>query len=212
MRMDRWGAESDMVRSRSATRSTRASATRHLSRRGGLACFGCVTAPRAMHSSASRRGVSPTVVAGGFAASASTGALIAMGRRLGSIRLPFAAIGATLAHATISSEATALVVIGLLSHVVLSFVWATLFVLLVTRGWRLSTAGAVTGIAQFALSWIVASVTHRGLASVLPLGDRMVLALVIAASCAIGVRVAAGPQNAPNSRGMHGSERGESRM
>jgi hypothetical protein len=165
-----------------------------------------------MHGSASSRGVSPTVVAGGLAASASTGALIAMGRRLGSIRLPFAAIGATLAHATISSDATAFVLVGLLSHVLLSFVWATLFVLLVTRGWRFATAAVATGIAQFALSWVVASATDRGLASVLPLGDRVVLAVVIAVSCAVGVRVAVGPQNALSSRGMHGPEDRDSRM
>ncbi len=145
-----------------------------------------------MPTSVSRRGVAPTVVAGGLAASASTGALIAMGRRLGSIRLPFAAIGATLAHATISSETTALVFFGFVLHVLLSFVWAAAFVFLVTRGWRLATAGIAIGVAEFALSWIVALSTGRGLASVLALGDRLVLALVIAVSCVVGVRVAVG--------------------
>jgi hypothetical protein len=165
-----------------------------------------------MQMSASRRGVSPTVVAGGLAASASTGALVAMGRRLGSIRLPFDAIGATLAHTTVSSDALAVALLGFLIHFVLCFAWAMLFVLLVTRGWRLSAAGVATGIAQFALSWVVASATSRGLASLLPLGDRVVLAVVIAVSCAVGIRVAVGPQNAPSSRGMHGPENGETRM
>ena len=81
-----------------------------------------------MPKSVSRRGVAPVVVAGGIVASASTGALIAMGRRLGSIRLPFAAIGATLAHATSSSETTALVLVGFVCHVLLSFMWAVAFV------------------------------------------------------------------------------------
>jgi hypothetical protein len=150
-------------------------------------------------------------VAGGLAASASTGALIAMGRRLGSIRLPFAAIGATLAHTTISSGTTSLVVVGFVSHVLLSFAWAIAFVALVTRGWRLATAGIVIGCVQFALSWITARVTGSGLASVLPLGDRMVLAVVIAASLVVGIRVAVA-QNALDARAMHDSSQGETRM
>jgi hypothetical protein len=167
-----------------------------------------------MRSSVSRRGVAPTVVAGGLAASASTGALIAMGRRLGSIRLPFAAIGATLAHTSNSSEAMALVVVGFAGHVLLSFLWAIAFVALVTRGWRLATAGIVIGCGEFALSWVTARVTGSGLASVLPLGDRVVLAVVIAVSCIIGIRVAVEPppQNASGSGAMHDSSQGETRM
>lgn len=150
-------------------------------------------------------------MAGGLAASASTGALIAMGRRLGSIRLPFAAIGATLAHTTISSGTTSLVVVGFVSHVLLSFVWAIAFVALVTRGWRLASAGIVIGSVQFALSWITARVTGSGLASVVPLGDRMVLAVVIAVSLVVGIRVAVA-QNALDARAMHDSSQGETRM
>ena len=163
--------------------------------------------------SPSRRGVSPTIVAGGLAASASTGALVSMGRRLGSVRLPFAAIGATLAHTTISSEAMWLVLVGFVGHVVLSFVWAIAFVALITRGWRLTTAGIVIGCGQFALSWVTARVSGAGLASILPLGDRAVLAIVIAVSCVVGIRVAVAPsQNASDSRGMHGPPHGETRM
>jgi hypothetical protein len=166
-----------------------------------------------MPTSVPRRGVAPVVVAGGLAASASTGALIAMGRRLGSIRLPFAAIGATLAHATISGEASALVLVGFVCHVLMSFVWAAAFVFLVTRGWRLISAGFVIGIAEFALSWVVALSTGRGLASVLALGDRLVLALVIAVSCVVGVRLAvAPPQNASPFGAMNKSSHGETRM
>jgi hypothetical protein len=160
-----------------------------------------------------RRGVSPTIVAGGLAASASTGALIAMGRRLGSARLPFAAIGATLAHTSNSSEAMGLVLVGFVGHALLSFMWAIAFVALVTRGWRLATAGIVIGCGEFALSWVTARVANAGLASILPLGDRVVLAVVIAVSCVVGIRVAVAPsQNASESRGMHGSSHGETRM
>ena len=164
-----------------------------------------------MRDPASRRVVAPTIVAGGLAASASTGALIAMGRRLGSIRLPFAAIGATLAHTTISSGTTSLVIVGFVGHVLLSFVWAIAFVALVTRGWRLASAGIVIGCVQFALSWITARVTGSGLASVVPLGDRMVLAVVIAASLVVGIRVAVA-QNASDSSAMHDSSQSETRM
>lgn len=166
-----------------------------------------------MPTSVPRRGVAPVVVAGGLAASASIGALIAMGRRLGSIRLPFAAIGATLAHATISSDSTALVLVGLVCHVLLSFVWAAAFVFLVTRGWRLLSAGFAIGIAEFALSWIVALSTGRGVASVLALGDRLVLALVIAVACVVGVRLALAPsQNASPQGATNKSSQGETRM
>ena len=150
-------------------------------------------------------------MAGGLAASASTGALIAIGRRLGSVRLPFAAIGATLAHTTITGTATPLVIVGFVGHVLLSFVWAIAFVALVTRGWRLAAAGIVIGCAEFALSWITASVTGSGLASVVPLGDRVVVAMVIAVSLVVGIRVAVG-QDAFDSRAMHDSSQGETRM
>jgi hypothetical protein len=170
-----------------------------------------VTDPIPTRSPTSRRVVAPTIVAGGLAASASTGALIAIGRRLGSIRLPFAAIGATLAHTTITSGAMPLVIVGLVSHVLLSFVWAIVFVALVTRGWRLATAGIVIGCAQFALSWITASVTGSGVASVVPLGDRVVVAIVTAVSLVVGIRVAVG-QDGVDSRAMHNSSQGETRM
>jgi hypothetical protein len=166
-----------------------------------------------MPSFAPRRVVSPAVVAGGLAASATVGALIAMGRRLGNMWLPFAAVGAALAHRTVSSEAAGLVVLGLALHVLLSFVWAMVFVSLVTRGWRQASAGAVIGISEIALSWIVSLLTGNGLASVLPLGDRLELAVVSAASLVVGLRLAVGPpRNAPNSRGLHESARGETRM
>lgn len=137
-----------------------------------------------------RRFVAPTVVAGGLAASATTGALIAIGRRLGNIWLPFAGIGATLAHRTISSSATGLVVVGLAIHVVMSFVWAIVFVSLVTRSWRPWTAGVVTGFAELLVSWAVARVTGGGLASQLAIGDRVVVAVVSVASLVVALRLA----------------------
>jgi low affinity Fe/Cu permease len=134
-----------------------------------------------------------------------------MGRRLGSVRLPFAAIGATLAHMPVASGSTALVIVGFVSHVLLCFLWAMALVALVTRGWRLAAAGIVIGCAQLALSWITARVTDSGLGSVLQLGDRLVLAAVIAVSLVVGIRVAV-VQNASDARAMHDSSQGETRM
>jgi hypothetical protein len=159
---------------------------RHLRVRVATVCFGNVTA----ETSADRRlFVAPTVVAGGLAASATTGALIAIGRRIGSIWLPFAAIGATLAHRTISSSATGLIFIGLVIHVVMSFAWAIVFVSLVTRGWRSWMAGAATGCAELLVSWAVARVTGEGLGSQLAIGDRLVLAVVSVASLIVALRL-----------------------
>jgi len=97
------------------------------------------------------------------------------------------------------------------SHVLLSFVWAIAFVALVTRGWRLAAAGIVIGCAEFALSWITASVTGSGLASVVPLGDRVVLAVVIAASLVVGLRVSVA-SDALDVRTRNDSSQGETRM
>ena len=156
-------------------------------RRAVAACFGGVTAET---SAERRRFVAPTVVAGGLAASATTGALIAIGRRLGSIWLPFAAIGATLAHRTISGGASGLVVVGLVIHVVMSFLWAVVFVGLVTRQWRWWGAGIVTGCAELLVSWAVARVTGGGLASLLAVGDRLVLTIASVGSFVVALWLA----------------------
>lgn len=150
-----------------------------------------------MRSSENPRVVAPTVVSGGLSASAAGGALIAMGRRLGNVWLGFAAIGATLAHKTISSEATGLVLLGVVIHVLTSFVWAIVLVSLVTLGWKPWAAGVVIGCAEFALSWAIATATGSGLASVLAFGDRLVLVVVSAASLVVGLKLAiARPRNA----------------
>ena len=79
---------------------------------------------------------------------------------------------------------------GLVIHVVMSFIWAIVFVSLVTRNSRSSTAGAVTGFAELLVSWAVARTTDEGLASQLAIGDRLVLAVVSVASLVIALRLA----------------------
>ena len=79
---------------------------------------------------------------------------------------------------------------GLAIHVVMSFAWAILFVSLVTRGWRPWTAGVATGFAELLVSWAVVRMTGEGLASLLAIGDRLVVAIVSVASLIIALRLA----------------------
>jgi hypothetical protein len=130
-------------------------------------------------------------VVGSVAASATTGALIAIGRRLGNAGLPFASMGAALLHRTTSSAETGLVLAGVGLHLFSTICWALIFVWLVRRmRWRLSAAAFAVTLAVFVAHWIGAWSTGSGLASVLPLGDRLVLAIVFAGSLVVGMRLA----------------------
>lgn len=135
---------------------------------------------------------------GGLAAAATTGALIAMGRRLGSAGVPFAAIGATLVHRTVSSTAVSLVFAGLVVHLVAVFIWSAVFLWIVRRyPSRVAAAAIVVAAGAFVVSWLVAWSSGAGLSSVLPLGDRLVLAVVLAGTLVLGMRFAFFPsQNA----------------
>jgi hypothetical protein len=128
-------------------------------------------------------------------AGATTGALIAIGHRLGSVGLPFAATAAALLRRTATSADASLVTIGLGLHVVLMLAWSALFMWLVrARGWSVGIAALSVAVLAHALNWVVAWQTGNGIASVLPLGDRIVLAIVFAAALAIGIRFAFSPK------------------
>lgn len=147
--------------------------------------FWCVS------SRASAGPASTGVIVGGVAAAATTGALIAMGHRLGSAALPFAAISAALFRRATASGAVGLVFAGVVLHVTAIVVWSVVFAWLVERlRWPSIVAGAFIGAAQFALSWLVAWGTGEGLAAVLPLGDRIVFALILTVSLVVGMRFA----------------------
>lgn len=128
----------------------------------------------------------------GLVVSAATiGALIGIGHRLGSVALPFAATAAALLRRTATSSDAQLIAIGLALQVVLTFVWTGIFVWLARgRGWKPSVAAIVVAAVMHALTWLVARTTGNGVASVLPLGDRIVLAIVLAGALAIGIRFA----------------------
>jgi hypothetical protein len=125
------------------------------------------------------------------AAAATTGALVAMGHRLGSVALPFAAIGATLLRQTVTARSANLVFAGLVFHVTLAFAWSFVFVFLVRRArWRDISAAIAIGLGELVTSWLVTSLSGAGIASVLQLGDRIVLALVYALALVVGMRFA----------------------
>ena len=146
-----------------------------------------------------RQAISPSVVVGGVAAAATTGALVAIGHRLGDAGWPFAAIGDALLHrSSLGGGIAAVVVVGVLIHVAITFVWAAVFVWLIER-WRVRDwiAGVVVAVAQLVLSWLVAVSTGSGIATVLPFGDRAIVAVVLGIALVVGMRLASTPsQNA----------------
>src|ERR1043165_1660255 len=102
---------------------------------------------------------------------------MAIGHRLGSVGLPFAATAAALLRRTATSADTSLVTIGLGLHVVLMLAWSAFFVWLVrARDWNIGIAALTTVALAHIASWLVAWKTGSGIASVLPLGDRIVFA------------------------------------
>jgi hypothetical protein len=134
---------------------------------------------------------SPGVAIGSVVAAATTGALVAMGHRLGSAVLPFAAISAAGWHRTLTATDTGLVLAGLVFHVTFAFVWSFLFVFLVRRArWRDVAGAVVIAVGELVTSWIVTLSTGAGVASVLQLGDRIVFALVYALALVVGMRFA----------------------
>ena len=137
---------------------------------------------------------SPIVVLGAIAAAATTGALIAIGRRLGGAGVAFAAIGNVLVHAPGGASTGAAIVVGVVLHLVATFLWTAVFLALWTRLARRDVAAAlVVAVGELALSWVTARGTGAGIATVVPLGDRVLLALILALSLVVGMRFAFSP-------------------
>ena len=134
---------------------------------------------------------SPAVATGSVAAAATTGALVAIGHRIGSAALPFAAIGAALLRRTVTAESSSLVLAGLVLHVTIVFLWSAVFVLLVRRArWGVGVAAMAIGAGELMMSQVVTSLTGAGVASVLQFGDQLVLALVYVLALVVGMRFA----------------------
>ncbi|HEY9228587.1 MAG TPA: hypothetical protein VIP11_18175 [Gemmatimonadaceae bacterium] len=140
---------------------------------------------------------SAAIVVGTIAASSTTGALVAMGRRAGHAAIPFAAIGAVAFQRTADSGVVGLVFTGFVLHVAAMFVWAFVYVWIAERTRRPITTAITVATVNFLVSWLVAWSTGRGVASVLPLGDRIVFGAILAASYIVGMRYAfSTPRNA----------------
>jgi hypothetical protein len=134
---------------------------------------------------------SPAVAVGSVAAAATTGALVAMGHRLGSAALPFSAIGAALVRRTVTAQSGRLVFAGVVLHVTVVFLWSAVFVSLVRRArWRAVVAGFAVGAGELLISRAATSITGAGVASVLQFGDQLVLAMVYALALVAGMRFA----------------------
>jgi hypothetical protein len=104
--------------------------------------------------------------------------------------MPFAAIGAVPFQRTSDSGVVGLVFIGFVFHVAVTFVWSALYVWLAERSRRRMMLAMAFAAANFFCSWIVTWSTARGLASVLPLGDRIVYAIILAIALVMGMRYA----------------------
>ena len=135
-----------------------------------------------------RQPASPWIV-GCVVAAATIGALIAMGRRLGSAAFPFASIGGILLHSSGFAIDSRILLGGLLLHVLFIFLWSALAVQL-ARGLGATLSALLTATTQFIVSWIVAWWSGSGLASALALGDRLVYAVVLAGALVVGMRFA----------------------
>ena len=137
------------------------------------------------------RPIAPGIIVGGITAAATTGALIGIGRRLGSAGIPFAAISAALFHRTAAGGEAGLVFTGIVLHVTVMFVLAFVCLWLVER-LELSPviAALLVALAEFGLSWLVAWSRGADMATILPLGDRIVLALVTVIALVVGMRFA----------------------
>jgi hypothetical protein len=114
-----------------------------------------------------------------------------MGRRAGSPGLPFSTIAHIFAGSQLVRVSSASVIGGIMAHVIVAMAWGLVFALLVER-WRGRVVGAalVVALAGLVLSWLLARVAGRGLATLLPIGDRLILALVFAIALVVGMRFA----------------------
>jgi hypothetical protein len=129
------------------------------------------------------------VVVGGVVAAATTGALIAMGHRAGGIWLPFAEIGAVALRRASSGGIAQATLLGIGVHIAAMFLWTLVFVLLADRLNRV-LAAIIVGAGNFGASWFVARFTGAGLATVLSLGDRLTLAVILMIALLVGMRYA----------------------
>ncbi len=131
--------------------------------------------------------------AGMLAAAATVGALVGAGIRVGTPARPLNAIAAVLLgqNAQGTWGFTAVTAAGLALHLAATLLLALLFAWLVTRtGGRAWLWGAIFGAAWLVGAWLVARVLGVGPGTLLPLGDRILLAALLALALPLGMRLA----------------------
>jgi len=128
------------------------------------------------------------VVVGAITASATAGALVAIGHRMGYAGLPF--IGIARAVARRSAPGGGGIFVGVVLHVIAVFVWSAVCVRIAARIGSKAAAAFAVGVVNFAISSLVTWWTGHGLASELTLGDRLLYTVVLTASLIVGMRYA----------------------
>ncbi len=130
---------------------------------------------------------------GFVAASATAGALIGFGLRFGTPARPFNAISSIVLGARAQGEwAFALVptVVGVILHIAFSLACGVIYAELVDRLRRDYVAALIVAIAAFFVSTLLATLVGIGLATLLPIGERLALAAVLGLSLPLGMRFA----------------------
>lgn len=137
---------------------------------------------------------------GAVAAASTTGALLAMGHRLGFTSLAIRSIGYVFGLPQLGGPwwlATCSFLVGLALHVALVIIGGVLYQYLRFHlNWRSVMSAVAVGVVSFGVTWSTAMITGRGPGAVLPLGDRIVLAIVLGGSLELGMRFAFSPTDA----------------
>lgn len=135
------------------------------------------------------------LTAGAIAAAATLGALLAVGHKIGRAVLPLGTVGAFIGgrHGFFFGDpsTTRDVLLGVFVQMVICALWgvvAAWFVL--ERRARVWWTACGIAVADFFRSWLVARASGGGLATVVPLGHRLELALVLGVALVAGIRLA----------------------
>lgn len=134
------------------------------------------------------------VTAGVIAGAATAGALIGFGVRFGTPLRPFNTVAAAVLGQLAFGAAEPPVfvtIVGIVLHFAIALAWGVAYVYAVGRshGYRWQWAVAA-GVAAFLLTSLFARALGVGLGTLLPLGDRIVLSLVLALALPVGMRFA----------------------
>ncbi len=128
-----------------------------------------------------------------MAASATAGVLLRIGMRDGTPARPFNAIASVFLGASAAQTwgFAGVTLVGVAAHVAVMIAWALAAEWVVERGvatrW---VAAGVVALAWLALSTAIGRIDGNGLSAVVDLGDRVTIALVLAITLAIGMRLA----------------------